>query len=464
MRTMRPVVWREGMHLAHHHFQLRDRYFEDSTAFALDSLVFRAYGLTRLELDREALLNGTVRMGQAAGIMPDGLAFSFPEDEPPQDLDVREIFEPTRQSHLVFLAIPAYRRDRAMLADAKGGTAEARFLSSEVEVADDTTGQDEARIQVGRKNFQLMLDDGEPDPDVVAMPVARIRRDRAGNFEYDPDYIPPVLHIGASQRITSLLHRLIEMMDAKAAGLAADRSAAGGAAELSADEIALFWLSHAIQSAVAPLRHHLHTRAAHPEETYRELLRFAGALCTFSMEARPDALPVYDHDGLTESFGALERHIRTHLDIVLPKRALRVAMESIGDYCHVGSVPASAVRGQARWFLEVQVSGSHAAVISDVPRLVKVCVATLPGGERGSAIKRLSQNVMPGLPLEHVASPPSDISPRVGAEYFRVVGGDGPCWKGLEMAAQEGDAADVGLYVPEALASQRIGLLISHAQ
>ena len=465
MRSLRPVVWREGMHLAHHHFQLRDRFFEDSAAFAFDSLVFKAYGLTRLELEREALLNGTVRIAHAAGIMPDGLPFSFPDDEPPPDLDVREIFAPTQQSHRVLLTIPAYRPDEAMVASSEDAhEAMARYVSHELLVADETTGQDEKRIQVGRKNFRLRLDVEEVGPETVSMEIARVRRDRAGNYEYDPDHIAPALHIGASGRITSLLHRMIEMMESKSSTLMAERSPIGNAADLGADEIVNFWLSHAIQSSVAPLRHHLHTRAAHPEETYRELLRFAGALCTFSLEARPETLPSYDHDNLTETFGALERHIREHFDVVLPRRALRVALEPIGDFCHIGVVPSLAVTGDTHWYLEVQVTGSHAAAISDVSRLVKVCVATLPGKGRGDAIKRLSRDVIPGLETEHVATPPSDVSPRIGTEYFRIIRGDSPCWKGLQMATQNSESVEVGLYVPEALADQRIGLLIAQTE
>lgn len=463
MRSLRPVVWREGMHLAHHHFQLRDRYFEDSAAFAFDCLVFKAYGLTRLELEREALLNGSVRLTHAAGIMPDGLTFSFPDDYPPEDLDVREIFAPTQQSHVVLLTIPAYSADRAMV-DFDTAEPSKRYVRHGLDVSDETTGQDEKRVDIGRKNFRLRLDVEDPGPDTVTMPVARVRRDRAGNFEYDPEFIAPALHIGASGRITGLLHRLIEMMESKAATLASDRTDLGQAADLGADEIANYWLTHAIQSALAPLRHHLHTRAAHPEQTYRELLRFAGALCTFSLEARPEALPAYDHDDLTETFGALERHIREHFDIVLPRRALRVKLDPIGEYCQIGVVPSSAVTGETHWYLEVQVSGSHAQAIADIPRLIKVCFATVPGGERGGAIKRLAREVMPGLRTEHVAAAPADVTPRLGSEYFRIVRDDSPCWRGLQLATQSSESVEVGLYVPQALESQRIGLLIAQKE
>ena len=66
------------MYLAQHHFQAQSRYFEDSLQFVLGSLSYKAYGVAGCELDPEALLNGTVLLGHARGVFPDGLAFHIP--------------------------------------------------------------------------------------------------------------------------------------------------------------------------------------------------------------------------------------------------------------------------------------------------------------------------------------------------------------------------------------------------
>ena len=71
MRLLSHVVWSEGMHLAQHHFQTQGRYFEDLAAFTLSSLFYRGYGFAGLELDAEALLNGTVSISHARGVMPE---------------------------------------------------------------------------------------------------------------------------------------------------------------------------------------------------------------------------------------------------------------------------------------------------------------------------------------------------------------------------------------------------------
>ena len=89
MTSLSRVVWSEGMHLAQHHFQAQARYFEELTGFALQNLFFAPWGLASGELDAEALLNGTVSVTHATGIMPDGLVFSFPDDPAPEPLEIR---------------------------------------------------------------------------------------------------------------------------------------------------------------------------------------------------------------------------------------------------------------------------------------------------------------------------------------------------------------------------------------
>jgi len=214
MRNLSKVVWQEGMHLAQHHFQVQNRYFEDSIAFALSQLFFKPYGLAGYDLDAEALRNGTVAVVHARGVMPDGLGFHFPDADPlPPPREVRELFSPTQESHVVLLAIPPYRAGQANCALAPtAADAGARYLAEQSPVADDLTGRDEKPVSLGRKNFRLLLD-AEVSGDVVALALARVRRDGAGAFIYDPDYIPPLLQVGASESLMELLRRVIEVLD-----------------------------------------------------------------------------------------------------------------------------------------------------------------------------------------------------------------------------------------------------------
>jgi type VI secretion system protein ImpJ len=435
MRAPSRVVWREGMHLAQQHFQAQAQYFEDSAAFALSSLFGAPYGLVALELQPEALLNGTVVVVHARGLMPDGLPFQFPEDPTPEPLQIRDLFSPAQEGHTVLLAIPPYRPDRANCA-LDGESADVRYRPVSREVADETTGRDSKSLSLGRKNFRLILD-VQANEELVTLPLARVVRDGSGRFVYDSDFVPPCLQIGASPRLMQMLTRLKEVLEAKAEALRRERGSSEPVSAYSASEIASFWLSHAIHSTLPVMQHHLRVRSSHPASVYPDLARLAGALCTFSLERTADSVPGYLHDRPGESFGALDRQIRQNLEVILPTRTVRFPLQQADEY-YTAPVPDARCFGRARWFLGVRSSLPGGELAERVPKLAKVCSA--------KHIRPLVQRAHSGLILEHVARPPADITPRIGTQYFSLhTDAEHPCWKTMVSTKA------IGVYVPAAI-------------
>jgi type VI secretion system protein ImpJ len=448
MNQLSRVVWSEGMHLAPHHFQLQSRYFEESIQFALASLFFKPYGLAAYQLDSDALLNGTVSLIHARGVMPDGLAFHFPDADPlPATRPIGELFSPVQDSHLVHLAIPPFRRGASNcgVAPLNGGPAP-RYSAESRSVSDETTGIDERPVSVARRNFRLVLDE-ELSEDAVSLPLARVRRDGAGHFVCDPTFIPPCLQIGAAERLMQLLQRLVEVLDEKSDALAADRAADRAlSGEYGNRGVAGFWLLHAIRSSAAPLRYHLQVRRSHPEQLYVELARLAGALCTFSLEADPRALPLYDHDRPEDCFTTLDRQIRLLLDTAIPANCVSIPLQTTGgrQYLHTGVVADRRCFGNARWLFGIRSSLGAAEVIAQVPRLVKICASR--------HVPELVKRAYPGLALEHAPVPPAAISPRPGSHYF-TISTIGPCW------AEITKTGEVGVYVPDSIPNAELELL-----
>jgi type VI secretion system protein ImpJ len=435
------------MHLAQHHFQAQGRWFEGMAAFTLSQLFFRPYGLAGCEMDDEALLNGRVALRHAHGIMPDGLAFRFSDDPPPEPLDVRDLFSPVHASRRVLLTIPGERPDHPVCAGLDGAVADAwpaRYRAELRHLPDEATGQDELPVMVGRKNFRLELEGGpgEDGGSRVSLPIARIRRDGAGHLVYDAAFIPPCLVIGASERLLGLTARLVEMLDARTQALGAQEPAADRAAPRDA---ARLWLAHALHSSRAPL-HHLHqARGVHPEQLFSELSRLAGALCTFSLAADPRALPLYDHDAPEHCFDALERHIHACMEVVLPTLQVTIPLERRGEWYHVGRVADRRCLDRASWFLGVRSTAGAAEVIGEVPRRVKVCSAR--------HVERLVREAYPGMALEHEPSPPPALMPRPGTHYFRVRT-QGPCWVSIR------ELDEVGIYTPETIPDVELELSV----
>jgi type VI secretion system protein ImpJ len=447
MTLLSKVVWHEGMHLAQHHFQTQSRYFEDSVRFALGQLYYKPYGLTAFELDAHAIANGVVSLVHAQGVMPDGLAFYMPDADPiPETREIRNVFSPTHDSHLVMLAVPPFLQNGAncdQLRSADGGGP--RFRLETRSVRDDTTGRDDHAVELGRKNFRLILD-AERREDEIALPIARVHRDGAGRFAYDPSFIPPCLHLAASEPLMTTLARLVQMLDTKSDELSRARQASGqGFAEYAAHEVATFWIQHTVNANVAALRHHLIARDAHPERLFADLSRLAGSLCTFALDAHPRDLPSYDHDDLGTCLAVLEQRIRTSLGVIIPSNCVRVPLKRDADYLFSGTIADRQCFGRARWLLALRSSAPDATVIGRAPQLVKVC------SKRFTV--ELVRRARTGLTVEHVAVPPVAISPRADTHYF-ALGRVGPCWTDLS------DTGEIGVYVPDSFPEAEVELLI----
>ena len=443
MKLLSRVVWSEGMYLGPHHFQVQSRYFEDSIQFATSSMWFAAYGLAGLELDEEALRNGTVNLVHARGIFPDGLIFNMPEsDGLPEARAVADLFPPTHDGVVVMLAIPPRKPNGYNCALDADTLADARFLAEPRVLHDENTGIDERSVRLGRKNLRLLLDT-EPAGDLLTLPVARVVRDGSGHFAYDPNFVPPVVQTSASMRLMLLVQRLIEILDVKATGIT--RSAGKGGLEYSTREIANFWLLHSVNSALPPLRHLITSKRGHPEELFREMLRLAGALCTFALDSHPRDLPLYDHDDLTRCFTELDAHIRLHLETIVPTNCITIPLRPSGDYFWEGDVTDQRCLSRSRWVLGMRAGLNEADLMIKAPQLVKVCTPPF--------VRELVKRALPGLPLTHLANPPQAIATRVEMQYYGI-SRTGPCWDHIAQTRH------IGVYIPGEIPNPEAEILV----
>lgn len=446
MKNLSRVVWSEGMYLGPHHFQVQNRYFEDSIRFATESLWYAAYGVVGYELDAEALRNGTVSLIHARGVFPDGLPFHMPESDPlPPTRAIGDLFPPTRDSLTILLAIPGRKVDglNCVPAEEANGTI-VRYLAENRPLHDETTGRDDKPVQLGRKNIQLKLDT-EPTEGMVTLPIGRVKRDGTGHYIYDPLFIPPCLQISASDSIMRILQRLIEILDEKAASL--ERGKQGKKIiDYSTREIASFWLLHTVNSALVPLRHHFVSKRGHPDELYTEMARLGGALCTFALESHPRAMPKYHHDRLDETFHALDEHIRTHLELIVPTNCISVPLHKVADYFYEGEITDQrCLINKSRWVFAISSPVGEVQLISTTPKLVKICSV--------SFVPELVKRALPGMNLTHLQIPPSAISVQFDTQYFGV-DRSGPCWDHLSKTRK------VGVFVPGEITDPTLELLV----
>jgi type VI secretion system protein ImpJ len=443
MNFLSRVVWSEGMFLGPHHFQAQNRYFEDSLHFAVSNLWYQPYGLLGCEFDHDALRNGTLALLTARGIFDDGMPFLMPEcDALPEPRPIGGLLPVTQERMGVALAIPK-RKPQGINCILNPGAGQARFFAQSRELPDETTGIDERPVRLGRKNTRLLLDT-EPADGMTTLALARIMRDGRGHLAFDPEFIPPCLEISASERLMLLLKRLIEILEEKSTTLRGSRDP-HPAGDISARDLANFWLLHAVNSALSPLRHLSITKRSHPEELFVEFSRLAGALCTFGLDSHPRTLPLYDHERLTECFDALDRHIRAHLELVLPTNCLNIPLRKVANYFYEGEVNDTRCFGRARWVLGIRSQIPEAEIITKTPQLVKVCSAKW--------INELVRRAVAGLDLTHLPRPPSAIQAKLEMQYF-AINRAGPFWNNVV------DTKGVGIYVPGDFPEPEVELLV----
>jgi type VI secretion system protein ImpJ len=434
MKSLSRVVWSEGMHLGPHHFQAQSRYFEDLVDFTAHCLGFGAYGLLGCGFDEEAIRNGTIALLHARGIFPDGLTFDMPgSDALPAPRHITDVFPPTRTSLEVRLAVPPHNPNGLNCAFSEAEANGTRFIAESSQVGDLNTGRDEKTVKLGRKNIALWLDT-EEQHGRLALPITRVMRDGSGHFIFDPSFVPPALHLSASDRLMMLVGRLIALLEQKIDALRNVPEAISGAAGgFSAQQIANAWLLHSVNTAVATLRHLWSAREVHPERLYLELARLGGALCTFALDSHPRQLPLYDHDHLAECFEGLDRHIRTHLEMIVPSNCVAIPLQPAGNYLYAGPIHDQRVLDHSRWIFGIRSSIGEVELVHRTSTLVKICSLEF--------IDKLVKRALPGLEVRHLGTPPAAVSPRVETEYF-AVSKSGPCWEHIIKTRQ------VAVYIP----------------
>ena len=447
MPALHPVLWTKGTLLTPQHLQAQDRYHDDLLRAQLGALTFCPWGLTRLDIDREALAGGTLVVRAIAGRLPDGLLFDAPGADPtppPRPLDVA--WTQDQRALLVSLAVPEYRPGARNIAAGDGvasGASTARWRAEEALARDETTGLAERPIQVARSNLRLLLE-GDAAEGYTTLPIARLLRAPGGAVTLDPAFVPPLLDVAASDTLTGIGRRLLERVTAKSTALAGSRRQRNqGLADFSITDVASFWLLYTLNTHLPALRHLAEVRRGHPEPLWDAMAALAGALTTFAPAAPP--LPMYDHARLGECFGRLEARLLELLETAVPESAVAIPLRTIAPSVQAAAIDQEHWLTAPQWYLAVSAPVRQAELVS---RVVHGCKA-------GSAdvVDTLIRQALPGLELVHVPQPPPAVPVKLDFLYF-AVGRAGPAWDAVTRAR------NLAVYVPAELPSARLELVV----
>lgn len=453
MKNRHRVVWTKGMFLTPQQFQTQDQFFEDTLQFRFGASQFAGWGVTSLDIDSEALSNGLVRVDKCAGVMPDGEPFDMPDaDELPPSRSVTEHFPPTRDTLDVFLSIPE-RRPRARnvslpateRAESGSPPPVTRYVAETRMVTDENTGNEDKPVQVARRTFRILFEDEYRDG-FSLLRIAQVARNAAGIPILNPRFVAPCLNLASSAYLGKLLRRQIEILATKSGMLSGPRRQRGKiTAEFSPSETANFWLLHTVNSCLPELKHIWKVRQGHPEPAYVAMLRLAGALSTFSLEASPENLPDYDHDDLGRCFTLLDEKIRDLMETVIPSKFVAVPLEVKDHFVWGGTVTEDQYFRDSQFYLAISAKMGIDDLIRKVPQLVKI--------SSQDDIQRLIRNSLSGLTLRHIPVPPPAIPMKLDNQYF-ALNQSGDLWNAIKLSRQ------VAVHAPGEIVDPKMELLI----
>jgi type VI secretion system protein ImpJ len=384
------------------------------------------WGLTSLTIDRDRLANGEFVLTQCRGVMPDGHVVDMPDhDAPPPPRSVQEYFPPTQEQVLVYLVAPALRSDGGNV-QLQGAPPrrETRYTARTITLRDDTTGADERSIEVARPNWQVRFE-GEQLEAYTSVRIAAIKRDISGSYVLDDRMVPVCMGLGASERLQTLLRRLIELLVTKSTSLTERQRSLLSQRELSPGDIATLGLLSAINAHLPVLQHYHAQPRTHPERLYLALSALIGQLSAYlpGTSTSVRELPAYDHGQVAGCFNQLDAVVRDMLGEARPQaNFMQLPLQEQRENLFTTTVEEEVLQ-KAQLFLVARSDAfSEHELIEALPQKLRIAAP--------SNIDAVLRSYTRALPVQHTHRLPVGMPVDQQANYFQLQK-RGPFWESI---------------------------------
>jgi type VI secretion system protein ImpJ len=396
------------------HLQEADRYHESLLHARLHAIHAYDWGITSAQFDERALAAGQLKLVVCHGVFGDGTPF-FIGDRGEDTVEARPIegaFPAALEALDVFLAIPNPRETAANTAldPAKAGPA-VRYVAHPATIPDLNTGRNETAITWAKGNLRILFGTEARDA-YQTVRVAQLVRDRTGAIVVKRNYIPPILHIGASEHLMGGMRRVLSALVGKQKALAEGRRLRTAASvDFQASDTAKFWMLHTMNSYIPIVSHLVDHGDAHPEHCFIVLGSLIGELCTFSADGDPTTIPKFNYLELGDVFDPMFERALNLLGGVLAESYVVVPLEKRDDGMYLGKFEDPKLPRSHEMFLEAK--GTDEATLRErLPRLLKIASWTQIGYILNAAI--------PGVRVGIEYRPPGAIPVKPGLVYLRV--------------------------------------------
>ncbi|MDB5745920.1 MAG: tssK [Massilia sp.] len=438
------VLWGEGLLLRPQHFQRQDQYHEHCLQKGIKAVHPYAWGVERLEVDREALANNLLRINDLALRFQDGELVDAPgSDALPDTIDLN-LLQQSQQTVTYYAALPGLKPFSGNFTPAGQPAQTVRFMQANQETADLYTQAAPVQLAYLKKAVRLVPEFDARDA-YIHFPLLRLRRATVGGFEMDPAFVPPSLSLGAAPVLFQQLRRLLDALQAKVSALYGHhREPSRNVIEFRSGDMSSFWLLHTASSAYATLTHHFHHPSLHPERLYEQLLDVAGGLMTFSKSWTLADLPPYQHGDPGPAFLKLHTIIRELLDTVISSKYFAIALNEVRPSYHIGALDSGKIDDKTSFYISVAADIPAVQLVDVVPLRFKVGAP--------DDVEKFVLSALPGVRLQYTPQPPAALAVRPDTCYFMLES------KG-QMYERMLKAESISIYVPAGMKELKLELL-----
>lgn len=341
----------------------------------------------------------------------------------------------------IVLALPLLSASGGNLDDGSDSERPRRWKAERVTVQE-LAGHERSELAVLRHSLTLRLAHQE-NTAYLTCPVARLVRDVQGQWRRDASFIPPMLALSACPALLSSLRDLLHRLQARRQRLMAMRRESNARlADFAVADVSLFWLLNALNSAEPVLSELLEVPNRHPELIYRELVRLAGSLLTFSLEHGASDIPTYRHAEPEQVFPPLLSLLDKLLEASLPSRVVAIELEQDGVMWK-GKLHDARLREGADFWLSVRSSMPAHELQAKFPQL---CKAGSPDD-----VSEVVNVALSGIVIRPVAHVPAAIPLRLENQYFALD-------LSTDAARSMLDAGSCTFYTPASLGEVKLEL------
>ena len=368
--------------------------------------------MAELQIDLAALSGGAFNLIKCAGIMPDGLLFDMPGNDPfPKSRGFEDLFSATVEKLDVFLSIPVENisGNNCQLNETVNSN-NSRYILQNMDILDYNTGSNMRTVGVVKPNFQFKFGE-ESLEDFSSIKIGQINRSADGRYTMDKNFIVPSVSISASEVLLNYTREILGSLVSKSKELR--KLASIHKPELSLTQVEILLMLQTVNTYIPLLNYHYSSKNIHPETLYILFLNLAGQLSTYSnLGIKTGEFPSYDHKHLSEIFDLMVNEINSMLNVqkTIERRDIIIPLRKQADTLFVGQLSPAQI--SAQFFISVISDISEKKIITELPKNIKISAY--------EEIFAVHQAGIQGVSIEYIARPPVGVQVIEKAHYFKV--------------------------------------------